>query len=148
MDFLQDAHPILVHFPIALLVVCGVMSYAGLRYPHLLETTWLLLLIGGLSTIPVTISGLIAHIPYEETALYEVVERHQMFGFVTTVVFLALIGWRWQARRAGADNGFSWPFLIGLTIGVLFVFMAGSTGGDLVYDYAVNVRAVNPLLGQ
>jgi len=31
-------------------------------------------------------------------------------------------------------------------LGLLWIFIVGGTGGQLVYEYAVNVRGVNPLL--
>ena len=87
---LGGTHPILVHFPIALLVVGILLSYATLWKSELLETTWLFLLIGGLATLPATISGIIAHFPYEVTDLHDVIERHQLLGFASTLLFLMI----------------------------------------------------------
>ena len=145
-DLLQDAHPIIVHFPIALLFLGILLSYATRWKPEWIEMTWILLLIGGLATLPATVSGLIAHSPYESTEIYEVIERHQMLGFGTTVLFLGLIFWRWRSRRSGRDIGASVPYLAILTVGLVLLFFLGETGGDLVYEYGVNVRGINPLL--
>lgn len=145
-DLLQDAHPIMVHFPIALLILGIVLSYATRWYPNLVDTTWILLLVGGLSTLPATITGLISHFPYEVTVLHDVIETHQLLGFGTTLLFLALIVWRWQSRRKGKDIGTAVPYLAALTLGLVLIFLLGESGGDLVYEYGVNVRGINPLL--
>lgn len=147
-NLLQDAHPILVHFPIALLILGILLSYATRWKPEWLETTWILMLVGGLATLPATISGLIAHFPYEATELHDVIESHQLLGFVTTLLFVALTIWRWQSRRSGRDIGASMPYLAVLTVGLVLLFFLGETGGDLVYEYGINVRGINPLLNQ
>ena len=33
-------------------------------------------------------------------------------------------------------------------IGMVGLVLSGMTGGDLVFDYGINVRGVNPLLGR
>ena len=142
----QDLHPILVHLPIGLLLVSFVLSFAARRWPHLQETSWLLLVLGGLATLPATISGLVAHIPYEETALVEVIEVHQLLGLVGTAVTLAVLGWRWRSRRAGRDVGQSPLYLGVVAVGLVWLVVVGGTGGELTYEYGINVRGVNPLL--
>ena len=47
-----------------------------------------------------------------------------------------------------SDTGRSLPFLAFTILGTLGLVMSGMTGGDLVFDYGINVRAINPLLAQ
>ena len=142
---LLDIHPMIVHFPIALLFLGVILSFASRWYPNLDEITWYLLLFGGIMTIPAIISGLISHIPYEELAVYEKIEKHEYLAFATTFLFWALIFWRWRSRRKGNDIGHSWLFLSALAIGGAMIFFVGLSGGDLVYEFGVNVRGINPL---
>lgn len=142
----QDLHPIMVHLPIGSLLVSFALSFAALRWSQLQESSWLLLVIGSLATVPATISGLVAHFPYEETSLVEVIEVHQPLGLAGTVVTLATLGWRWRPRRVGRDVGQS-PIYLGIVAaGLLWLVVLGGTGGQLTYEYGINVRGVNPLL--
>ncbi len=50
----NDLHPILVHFPIALLLVSFGLTIAARFKPEFHETSWLLLVLGGLATLPAT----------------------------------------------------------------------------------------------
>jgi uncharacterized membrane protein len=143
---LQDLHPISVHLPIGLLLVSYALSFAARLWPQLDESSWLLLILGGLSTIPATVTGLLAHFPYEEHALIAVIEPHQFLGIGTTLFTLALLIWRWLSRRAGRDIGQRPIYLVAAFIGLLLLVTLGGTGGQLTYEYGINVRGVNPLL--
>ena len=142
----QDAHPILVHFPIALLVVSFGLGLGALYKPDWLQASWLTFALGSLATLPAAVTGIISHVPYEETALYETIETHQFLGLITTLIFTGLFIWRGMMIRRGKDIGATWPFLAATFIGLIFLTLTGGNGGDLVYEYGVNVRGVNPLL--
>lgn len=145
-NILNDLHPIFVHFPIALLLVSfGLTAVARLR-PEFHETSWLLLVLGGLSTLPATITGLIAHEPYEETASMMFIQSHEMLGIIGTVFTLGVLLWRWQSRKRGEDVGLTTPYLAVAIVGMLWLFVLGGTGGELVYEHGINVRGINPLL--
>jgi uncharacterized membrane protein len=50
-----------------------------------------------------------------------------------------------MARRRGKDIS-AHPLYIGIAVaGLLWLFLLGGTGGNLVYQLGVNVRGVNPL---
>lgn len=142
----QDLHPIMVHLPIGLLLISFALSFAALRWPQLHESSWLLLVIGGLATVPTAFTGLLAHFPYEETSLASVIEVHQLLGLAGTAITLVTLGWRWRSRRAGRDVGKSAAYLGLVAIGLLWLVVLGGTGGQLTYEYGVNVRGINPLL--
>ena len=86
LDFINtipdDFHPILIHFPIALIGFSFLLSILSLWFSTLNETSWFLLWVGSLSCIPTFVSGLITHFPYEETKLIEVIEIHLMLGLL------------------------------------------------------------------
>ena len=71
-----------------------------------------------------------------------------MWSFAVTALFIVLTGWRWFSRRRGADAGTTPLYLVVILVGMVGLVLSGMTGGDLVYDYGINVRGVNPLLGR
>lgn len=151
-DFVQsiwlDLHPILVHFAIGgLFLSFGFTLLAQVRRsPALDEASWLLLVVGGLAAIPSTITGLIAHLPYENSDLAAAIEPHQLLGMFGTLVTLGLLAWRFNGRRKGQDIG-RHPVYVGLIVlGLVWLVLLGGTGGNLVYELGINVRGVNPLL--
>ena len=149
-DTIEDLHSIIVHFPIALLVLLAALTlYVVLRPKSgMLQTTWLLLVLGTLGAIAATVSGLVSHFPYEETDLHDIIETHQFWSFGVTALFIAVTVWRFISRQRGSDCGASVPFLVVVLAGTGLLFMSGLTGGDLVFDYGINVRGINPLLDE
>ena len=147
-DTIEDLHSIIVHFPIALLVLLAALTlYVVLRPKSgMLQTTWLLLVLGTIGAVAATISGLVSHFPYEETEIHGVIETHQFWSFGVTALFIAATVWRFISRRRGSDCGASIPFFLVVAFGTGLLVMSGMTGGDLVFDYGINVRGINPLL--
>ena len=150
-DFLgnlqRDLHPIIVHFPIALLVLSFTLSLFWQRNERLNAASWLLLVVGGFATLPAVVTGLISHLPYEDTALAGVIEQHQLLGLIGSALTLGLLTWRYRSRRKGNDVG-SKPYYLAIAgIGIVWLVVLGGTGGNLVYEYGTNVDGINPLLG-
>lgn len=143
-----DLHPMFVHFALAgLFVSFGLTLLARVWTNTILnETSWVLLIIGVAAAIPATITGLIAHFPYEETSLAATIEPHQFLGMIGTAVAAGVLSWRFLARRRGQDID-AYPAYLGLAlIGLVWLVLLGGTGGNLVFELGVNVRGVNPLL--
>ena len=109
------------------------------------EASWLLLWVGGLSCIPASVSGVISHFPYEETELHGVIETHQNFGILGTLFVFVLVGIRYWTRRRNRDFGLRKSYLVPAGAGLIWIMLLGGTGGQLTYQYGINVRGVNPL---
>lgn len=137
-----SAHGVAVHFPIALLIVSIVMDVLANRRPALRQTAWYLLLIGTLGAVLATITGLIAHLPYEESQYTGAIERHQYTAFATTAVFVALAAWRWRSARR--DDLPSSAVYVGVSLlGLAVLVVTGYLGGQLVYELGVGVNGVS-----
>ena len=142
----SDLHPILSHFPIALLFFGGALAFASKRWLDLARFATAVLTTGAVSTLPSVISGLVAHFPYEESSLHGAVQQHQLLAFGTTVLFLILGAWAWRTRQRPVPGVSTGPFLAVLILGLVLLTVVGGTGGELVYGQGVGVRGVNPLL--
>lgn len=143
-----DLHPIIVHFAIGGLFMSFALTLLARFRPSvaLNQASWILLVVGVVAAIPATVTGLIAHFPYEETTLAAAIEPHQFLGMLGTLATLGMAGWRLNARRKGQDLG-THPVYVGLIVlGLVWVVLLGGTGGNLVYELGINVRGVNPLL--
>lgn len=151
-DFIQniwlDLHPILVHFAVAGLFLSFALTLLARFRPNaaLNEASWILLVVGVLAAVPSVVTGLIAHLPYEETELASVIEPHQLLALIGTVVMIGVVFWRWRARRQGKDLHANTIYLGIVVLGLVWIFLVGGTGGNLVYELAINVRGINPLL--
>jgi uncharacterized membrane protein len=141
-NMLTDLHPMIVHFPIALLIVSFIFDIVGHKKTAYHEFGWILFVWGGLSGIPAVVTGLIAHLPYEKTASMSVIQPHEILGMLGLIITIGLFFWRWQSRRKGKDIGQTkWYIAIGIA-GMLWIFFLGGTGGNLVYEYGINIRGI------
>ena len=72
-DFFENlfnhVHGAVTHFPIALLFVSGGMDYFAGKRPGLRGGAWLLLVLGALGTVAATVTGLVAHLAYEDDSI-------------------------------------------------------------------------------
>jgi len=158
MNFPVTIHPMLVHFPIVLLLVT---SGAGLAYlywrplPELRIITWWSLLPGWLAVIAAVITGLFSQGGLPPDAPYRpVLNLHTTGGFALIIVYGDLLYRRWL-NRPGRDKkpraaaGTSGDLLddpkrklyltILFALGGLLVIVTGMFGGQLVYTFGVNV---------
>lgn len=91
-----NVHPILVHFPIALLSIYSILELVQLlpvwknflRQPYWFYVKAVLVIVGSLSTIPTMLAGIIAK-PLFEDAI-QVVNVHETFAITTSIIFLFL----------------------------------------------------------
>lgn len=137
-------HGVLVHFPIALLLVSLGLDVTARDSTERREAAWYSLLLGTLGTIPATVSGLIAHLPYESSPMLPLIEQHQYLAFGTTALFGALCVWRWRARRRGNDIGATILYTAGAVLAVSVLFMTAYNGHGLVHIYGIGVTPAAP----
>lgn len=167
MNPLTHLHPSIIHFPIALLLLGSVTALAHLYglgrfipYVDPRRTAWLLLLLGWVATLPAILSGLLAQsglppdAPYRQTLNWHIgtaVALALLYGFVLYRAWLFGGDKARKARaRAGADPNASADLLdqpgarlwltLALLAGMALVVATGFNGGQLVYEWAVNVN--------
>lgn len=144
----QDLHPMIVHFALAGLFLSFAATLAAGFFPKLPlhEFAWYLLVVGVAAALPAVVTGLISHTAYENTALAATIEPHQFLGMLGTLASVGVLAWRFVARRRGQDIGAHAGYVGLAVIGLAWLVVLGGTGGNLVFQHAINVRGVNPLL--
>lgn len=134
---LQNIHPLLVHFPIALLYGAALLYFlASIRASEALKWTalWMLLL-GALGAAAAVASGLYAApgLMVSESVRHELLRHHKRLMIAAAAVTGVLTAWA-LATRPMPTRG-RYVFLAGL-IAVMWLIAAGADiGGEMVYGY-------------
>jgi uncharacterized membrane protein len=136
-----NPHPLVVHFPIALLMASALFdaaAYWGKRDVFEKVAKWNLAL-GVLAGVAAVVSGLLAEESVPQfPVIQETVERHETLAFVTLGVFAILFLWRFLK-----DGKFFAPWrAFYLTLAVIGILLLGATayyGGELVYKFGVGM---------
>ncbi len=140
-------HPLVVHFPIALLLVAVVFQFLALWKKSLFQNAALLLF--GIGWV----SGLVAYLtgdPAEEYAqerwgsgLRTIIHNHEDLAFQTLVVFAIVIGLLLLNRYKPAKWIIPVVLVLSLVGGGLVAY-TGHIGGQIVYD-TNNVKQTDPV---
>ena len=135
-------HPMLVHFPIALLFVSvffDLLSFYTGREDFKKGAFWLLIL-GWIAGLAATLTGILSEEVVEKAGVPEAaIERHEFFALTTLALFVGLMlvrFWirnRWSSRDRLVYMGVA---LVGLSL----LATTGFWGGDLVYRYGAGVQ--------
>ena len=123
-----EIHPLVIHFPIALLSVgflCDVLGFV-FQKKSLENAGWWNLFFGMFSSICAFITGLIADFGGSPRLIDEpfpLHENHAYLQILVVCVFLSLMVWRIKLRRAlplDSITALIYLGVLGITVGVLF----------------------------
>jgi uncharacterized membrane protein len=139
MEYGLDFHPLIIHFPIALLmvsVICDTIGILGKR-EYFLHIGFLLFAIGALTSIPAVLTGdYVAETTHHIPGIYDDLDWHDTLGTATALsaVLLTIIRTHFTFKKTfvGAIQLIYLLFAIGVAI---LVGASGYTGGRLVYDH-------------
>jgi uncharacterized membrane protein len=134
---LQNIHPLIVHFPIALLLAAALMYWLGFlarRESWQWSGLWTLVL-GALGATAAVASGLysapgVMLAPSVKTAL---LVYHKRMMIAVLILSAALALWAIVARPMPARG--RWAFLAMLVLVVALIAKGADYGGRMVYDY-------------
>jgi uncharacterized membrane protein len=132
-------HPMIVHFPIALITI-GFL--ADVVYLFLKEEKWLLksafylMLIGTLGSIAAWASGHLFTSEPVQGAIVEVFEKHETGALITMIVMLIGSSFRiWLVANKREESLLKWVAFAIYFIGFCAVTFTGLMGGTMVYNY-------------
>ena len=142
--FDHPLHPVLVHFPIALLITSVLFDAAGhvFKRDSLRDGGFWLLVLGLIGGVAASIAGSVAEEAAEKAGIAEsLIETHESLAFVTLGIFGILFLWRLFLRNQFTGKLLA-IYLFIAAIGVGTLSATGYYGGDLVYEHGAGVNVV------
>lgn len=139
-------HPLLVHFPLALLLVAFALELGGqiLKKDELSRAAWWNQVIGTGFLFAAVLSGLSARQQAElSPAAGEILDLHQQAAFAATALFSALLLWR-IASRSSIPLTKKWVYLLLFAAGAGILLVVAWYGGELVYRYRAGIQPILP----
>ena len=131
---LDEIHPLIIHFPIALLSVgflCDLLSYI-LQNKSLAHTGWWNFIFGVASSVCALITGLITDLSSKPSLVDEpfpVHENHASLQIFVVCIFLALMIWRINLRGSLPSNSRDTVIYLGvLGVAVAILFYGSHLG--------------------
>jgi uncharacterized membrane protein len=138
---MHPIHPMVVHFPIALLMVSVLFDMMATRWRHqsFQDAAFYTLLVGLVGAAVAVITGAIAEESAENRGIPEsVLEIHEGLGYATFIFFIGLLALRLLMRWKLIKDIPALYLTMGF-IGVVILTVTGYVGGSLVYDFGAGV---------
>lgn len=149
-DWIPNIHPLIIHFPIALLVIAVLFDAARLAFKNeswLEKTVLALYSTGSLGLIAAFVSGRQA---VETVTVFgdaiPVVTSHEDWALYTMIYFLIFAAVRWFTFVKKMEKGFLLPLFVVIGLGgAVMLWHTGELGAKLVYKHGVAVSETNRL---
>jgi uncharacterized membrane protein len=136
-------HPMVVHFPIALILIGFLADLISLFFKQekcLTKTGFYLMIVGTLSAIVAYISGNFFTEHPEEGAIHEVFELHESAALITLIIMLvASIIRIFLVVRKLDETNWKWLVFALYLAGTIAVSITGFWGGSMVFDYMTGI---------
>jgi uncharacterized membrane protein len=130
-------HPMIVHFPIALVMFGFIAELGTLFFKKeicLTKAGFYLLIAGTLSALAAITAGILFTSEMSGAA-GEVEEIHEIFAFVTVVLLVTTSIMRLLLIKKPENLKLKWAALVFYGLAALSVSLTGFFGGTLVYNY-------------
>jgi len=143
---MPNIHPIIVHFPIALLIAAFVFDASGvvLRRDELTRVGWWCHAVGTIFLIAAVASGLFAkgNIVIDSAAL-ATLDAHEQLAFLSSSTFVVLLFWRVGLKTKLPER--MWLLFWGLyLLGVSAIILGAWYGGEMVFRFGLGVVIRHP----
>ena len=135
-------HPMLVHFPIALVVFGFIAQIAALYFKkeiYLSRMGFFLLIFGTLSAVAAWLTGTLFTAEMEGAA-GTIKETHEQTAMITMVTLLMTSVLRIVLQTRKTENAnLKWVALVLYGVAAISVSITGYYGGTLVYNYMMSI---------
>lgn len=148
MEFLAELHPVLVHFPIAFLILYSIFETAGviMDKKYLLKSALIILTLGVIASVEAALTGNKAAELLQVNGLLsaeikELTEDHEYWATITLwFYFFVLAARTYLTVKKKFIGNIRYIFVVLSVIGVFFVFKTGEYGGKLVFDHGAGTK--------
>lgn len=132
-------HPMIVHFPVALITVGFLAEVVSLFFKDekcLSKTGFYLMLLGTLGAIAAWSTGHLFTTEPAQGAIVNIFEKHETGALITMIVMIIGSGFRvWLLLRKMEDTEFKWIAFVFYLLGFASVTYTGLMGGNMVYNF-------------
>jgi len=136
-------HPMLVHFPIALIMVGFLADIIFLFYKKekcLYKTGFYLMILSTLGVISAFGSGYFFAIEPTEGEIVKIYELHETCALITMIIAIIGLALRiYIMMKKKEDTQLKWVVLSLYLLGAVFVSVTGFLGGNMVYTYMIGI---------
>lgn len=146
-EIIPNLHPLMVHFPIALVTVSAVFHVAAVTtrekplFRNFAILAHTLLWISALSVLPAVFFGWQAYNSVtHDDASHAAMLIHRNWALATTIVLIILASW--DVRRNKIDSAPAWWFVIAVIGAWSMVAITAWHGGELVYRHGLGVMSL------
>ena len=134
---LQNLHPLVIHFPIALLMGAALLYVAAwmLKSDRFAHSAFVVLVLGALSLAVAVATGLYAEqgVMLSLSVREQLLRPHKNYMLATLAMCTMLTAWAILARPFPKKGRLLFLFLLLVMVGVMTV--GTDCGGRMVYDY-------------
>jgi uncharacterized membrane protein len=141
---MPNIHPLIVHFPIALLTIGIVFDVLGLlsKNNELSRVGWWMQVAGTFGLMAAVVTGLLAQQTVViSAAAHDAFEHHEQIAFIVSAVFAALLLWR-IASRTQLPQRYRILFLLLFLFGLVVMWLGAWYGGEMVYRFGVGGHSI------
>lgn len=132
-------HPIIVHFPVALITVGFIMEVIALFFKSercLSKTGFYLMILGTLAAIAAWLTGQLFTSQPTQDAITDVFEKHETGALITMILMIICSSFRiWLVVQKKEETQLKWVGFALYLLGFAAVTFTGFMGGTMVYNY-------------
>jgi uncharacterized membrane protein len=149
MEFIARFHPIVVHFPIALFIVYSLLEVLSLYFKEKNYERIIMIILGigllfavwGVMTGDKALEIAQHHLTQQQL---EIASAHESFATTSLFYYAALFFIKFFLLVKKKFEGIvKYVYLAMVIIGIIFIYLTGYYGGQLVFDYGVGTKLFN-----
>lgn len=147
MEFLAELHPLIVHFPIASLILYSLFEITGIliKREFVLKMAYVLLVIGIVTAVGAVLTGNQAA---EAAVIYNaewdnVIDKHEDYATITLWYFFAILVFRTYLTVKKKFSGiYKYVFIPLVVLGIFLIYETGVYGSKLVYEHGIGTKII------